>query len=79
MLELVREKNTSGTPEMNYTYSNKSLRKSSFDEIAATPRTVSFSAGDVSTGIFFSVDFRYAKRTTTAPASSLDAGRHIDR
>ncbi|MPC57056.1 hypothetical protein E2C01_051027 [Portunus trituberculatus] len=37
MLELIREKITSGTPEMNYTVKkNKNLRKSSFDEIAAT-------------------------------------------
>ncbi|MPC48503.1 hypothetical protein E2C01_042277 [Portunus trituberculatus] len=35
MLELVREKNTFGTPEINYTV-KKSLRKSSFDEMAAT-------------------------------------------
>ncbi|MPC43705.1 hypothetical protein E2C01_037357 [Portunus trituberculatus] len=37
VLELVREKDTSGTPEINYTVKKKSLHKS-FDEIAATPQ-----------------------------------------
>ncbi|MPC93090.1 hypothetical protein E2C01_088207 [Portunus trituberculatus] len=36
MLELVREKNTSVTSEVNHTIKKKTLRKSSFDEIAAT-------------------------------------------
>ncbi|MPC16430.1 hypothetical protein E2C01_009254 [Portunus trituberculatus] len=49
ILAFVREKNTSETPEMNYTV-KKSLRKSSFDEIAATLQELLSSMQDVVVG-----------------------------